>query len=402
VRILILEPSPNFGGGCESVALELCKELSKRGHELFLVYSTEGTMLPVYEKFAIQLWKTSLHCFGWRTPLKSFDCIRRLGHFVKFHDIDVVLSTDWRYLRTLALVKVFYKVEIVYHLGLPKYTADWSVKWAIDKIFSGIAPSQRTAESWEKIGWHRKKLFVVPNWIDFTRFKPPENKAIIRKKLGLSENDKIVLHVGRIVPEKGIEVLIRAFSKVVKETSNVVLVLVGGVDNQYTLTLKKYYKELGLSRKQVIEVGITKEPEKYFAAADIAVVPSIWDEPFGLTLLEAMACGTFSLVSSFGELPYIIGGENEDLVLPAGEIDALANSLIYWLSRPDKSQERGYKLYERAVKKFGHSDKVDVYEKIMLDASYQRQYAGRSGLNGKDSNPDWRTPLHGSPSAKRG
>lgn len=368
MRILVLESVPNFGGGSEAVALEICKELSKRGHEIFLAYEVEGTMLPVYEKYAKKLWQTSLPCFGWRTLVQSFDCVRKLGQFIKSNQIDVVFSTHLGYLRTLALVKVFYQVETVYHLGLPRDTADWSVKWAIDKLFAGIAPSQRTAESWQKCGWSKDKLFVVSNWVDTLRFTIPTSKADIRTKIGLNEATPIIVYVGRITPEKGIETLIHAFPKVLKAFPTARLVLVGGATHQYQLTLREIYRQLAISENQVIEVGNSQHTEKYFSAADIVVVPSLVAESFGLTLVESMACGAITLVSSSGELPYVIGSENQDLVFQTGDVDALAKSLIYWLSHPEASYQRGHQLRERAVKNFNQSDKVDIYEKIMLAA----------------------------------
>jgi glycosyltransferase involved in cell wall biosynthesis len=368
VRILVLESVPNFGGGSEAVALEICKELSKRGHEIFLAYEVEGTMLPVYGKYARKLWQSRLPCFGWRTLVQSFDCVRKLGQFIKSNQIDVVFSTHLGYLRTLALVKFFYQVETVYHLGLPRDTADWSLKWAIGKIFAGIAPSQRTAESWQKCGWPKEKLFVVPNWIDILRFKVPDNKADVRRQVGLLEAAPLIVYVGRITPEKGVETLIHAFYQVLKTFPKTKLVLVGRVDEQYYINLKSIYKKLSIPENKVIKIGICKSIENYFAAADVVVVPSIWDEPFGLVLIEAMACGTLTLVSSSGELPNIIGSENEDLIFPAGDVDTLANHLIYWLSQPEQSRKRGHQLHERAVKNFNQSDKVDIYEKVMLAA----------------------------------
>jgi D-inositol-3-phosphate glycosyltransferase len=136
--------------------------------------------------------------------------------------------------------------------------------------------------------------------VDTLRFRPMK-KARVRCKLGMPEDEPVVLFVGRIEPLKGIDVLIRAAAQI---ESPFRLVIVGGdgKDAGRIRELKEIASEVGVgNRVTFLDAVPHRDLPLYYNAADICVVPSYY-ESFGLVAVEAMACGTPVIASRVGGL----------------------------------------------------------------------------------------------------
>lgn len=131
------------------------------------------------------------------------------------------------------------------------------------------------------------------------------NKYTIRK------SDFVIIYAGRLSAEKGIDKLLKATSSINNE--NIVVLVVGSYI--YNSEDKdSYYDELKALSKQKCKVIFTgyvpnNELPYLYNIADIAVLPSIWDEPAGLTMIEAMACGTPVITTNVGGIPEYVGNE---------------------------------------------------------------------------------------------
>jgi glycosyltransferase involved in cell wall biosynthesis len=369
MKFLVLESVPRFGGGCESFSLSLTKSLARRGHEMVLAYETEANMLPTYRSYVTQSWRSRLQPFGWRSLPGSLACVRRIGHYCRSHGIKAIVTSHLGYLRTLALARRFYGIQTVYHLGLPLTNCPWSVRRAMKWMAAGVAPSEPTADAWRHLGWPERDLHVAPNWVDTTRFAPCDQRVARRRTLHLDEQSPLVVYVGRITVEKGIETLVQAYSQTLKSVPNAKLVLVGSVEAEYRQRVEELMRRLGLTSDQVLWPGTTDRPEYYQSVADVIAVPSQWEEPFGLALIEGMACGTLTIPSSAGIMPQIIGEPNGDLVFPAGDAQALEARLTWWLTHPLEAKHRGTQLRERTLTAFSPDRSVDLYEELLVEAS---------------------------------
>jgi glycosyltransferase involved in cell wall biosynthesis len=124
--------------------------------------------------------------------------------------------------------------------------------------------------------------------VDTRRFRPnPETRVVTRAELGISDPDAIViLFVGRLNHDKGIDILLRAFSSAAPRLDSYLL-LVGPDEENY---IPRIPELLGARWEFFRHVPFTTEPEKYMAAADIFCLPSL-REGFGLSLIEASSCG---------------------------------------------------------------------------------------------------------------
>jgi glycosyltransferase involved in cell wall biosynthesis len=366
MRILAIEPVPVFGGGSEGFLLDLCRELAYRGHDLCLLYETAANMLPAYELFCRDVIQSRLIGFSRRRPRETWKEISCVGQTLRKYDIDVVVSSHLGFLPVQALVRRLYGVPSLFHLGLPGPSPSSFRKWTYSTTGFGVAPSTHTMETWLHAGWPREKLDVIPNWIDTKRFRPVSDRTKVRSVLGIPSDAACIVYVGRMAPEKGVEVLVHAFSLVFMSFPNAMLVMVGPMDDKYRLQWDRVLQDLPSATRGRIHIRqATANPEEYFASADVACIPSNWQEPFGLTALEAMSCAVPTVVSNIGVLPELVG--NSRLVSKPGDAGMLKERLLWWLSHPDASAEEGRKLRERAIKHCASKPSVDKYEKHLQD-----------------------------------
>lgn len=174
------------------------------------------------------------------------------------------------------------------------------------------------------------------------------------QKTHSDKKEKIILFVGRIIPQKGALPLAQAFSIVAKSLPDWQFVVSGeskkGSSTPYERSTRESLAELG---QQCLYTGYIQHSEvmNYFAKAEIAVVPSIFEEPFGRTALEALACSSALITSGSGGLAEIVGDEGGIVVNPVTP-ENLAQAILD-LAKDDiarkKIQENGY---ARAVEIF--------------------------------------------------
>lgn len=146
------------------------------------------------------------------------------------------------------------------------------------------------------------KIQVIPNGVSWPQKSLNEMQSI--KISGINEEDRLIFFIGRLVPEKGVLCLLKAVSRLVKEVSNVKLVIAGqGPQGKF---LKQQAEELGIEDR-VLFTGFIKDEVRdwFYQKSEVAVFPSLY-EPFGIVALEAMAAGTPVIVSNVGGLAEII------------------------------------------------------------------------------------------------
>ncbi len=182
-------------------------------------------------------------------------------------------------------------------------------------------------------GADHARLSLVPCGVDGETFRPLDRRGA-REELGLPDVPTVV-YVGRLVPRKGVDTLIRAFALLPAPLS-ARLVVVGGEPgpgpSPETVRLSALAEALEVSER-VTFVGSRPQGElgRYYAAADVAVsVPHY--EPFGMTPLEAMACATPVVGSRVGGIKWSVAEGETGLLVPPRQPEALAESLTRLLS----------------------------------------------------------------------
>lgn len=361
MKILVIEPQPEFGGGMEGVALNISRELAARGHDIILAYQCEGSMLSVYEQFGAVSVRIDLPGFPLRQPIRTLKQLIQLARLIKRKNIDTIFSSHLGFLRVAAALRIMTGAKAWFHLGLPAGNCALSTRMSLKLLSGGISPSAHTKKTWSDVGWPASRLHEVRNFVDPRTFRPRPDKLKLRKNLSLPMDRIMIGYVGRIVPEKGVGTLVDAFNMLALKAPSANLALIGQGDPVYLETLAKKC----LYPDRMLVLPPTPRTQEYYAALDIACVPSEWSEPFSLATVEAMASALPVVCADVGILAAILGPENQDLVTPAGDCRALAAVLLRLTSLGDLGAARGKALRERAVGLYGPTEVVDAYERIM-------------------------------------
>ena len=204
------------------------------------------------------------------------------------------------------------------------------------------------------------KIDVIPNGVDGQKLALSFNKDEVRNRFA-APWEKIVLFVGRLVPEKGVNVLVGAVPKVLKAYPNVKFVIVG--DGYMRKALMDDAHMFGVYHK-VYFTGFLDDQtlRMLYRCADLAVFPSLY-EPFGIVALEAMAAGLPVIVSDTGGFSEIVDHTVNGIKVPPNNSDALAWWIIHLLSDPGYSDW----LRHNALKKISDVYNWDrIAEKTML------------------------------------
>lgn len=240
-----------------------------------------------------------------------------------------------------------------------------------DSIIAECPQDQQDMET--LYGAPSERIDVVPCGFDPDEFWPVTLDA--RQQLGIGRDEFVVLQLGRIVPRKGIDNVIRAAAILQQHEVPVRLLVVGGNSE---LPDPAATPELGRLMRLADELGIadavtfTGQRQRgllryYYSAANVFVTTP-WYEPFGITPVEAMACGTPVVGTAVGGIKTtVVDGETGYLV-PPHDPQALAERLLWLQRHPHIAQRLGWAGMRRAYQQFTWRTVAtriaDVYERV--------------------------------------
>ena len=179
-----------------------------------------------------------------------------------------------------------------------------------------------------------RKVAIIPSAVNVDLFRPvPRDEA--RRFVGLEREELLVVYVGRLQPRKDVRNVVRAIGRLASTTALPVnLLLVGGETPEPDPVATP---EIGVLRELAAECGIAdrvrfvgkRQPDvlRYYYSAGDVVVTTPWYEPFGLTPLEAMACGRPVIGSAVGGITFTVADGVTGYLVPPRDSDALAARL---------------------------------------------------------------------------
>jgi glycosyltransferase involved in cell wall biosynthesis len=240
-----------------------------------------------------------------------------------------------------------------------------------------VATSKSYAETSPVIKHHMDKVHVIPCLVDCNSFEPqPASKVIALKEQLKLNGKKIVLFVGRVVPYKGLEYLVRALDLIKNEMGeDFHLLLIGEGEGRNITNQSGYYQSIRhLVNKGDLEEFVhflgrveSHQLPMYYSLADVVALPSVMrGEAFGSVLLEALACGTPVVASSMSGVKEVLKGNNSvgSYVFPR-DYFALSNAIVKTAYQKDDVTQRcrefavdNYRV-EKIVKKY-----VDLYSSL--------------------------------------
>jgi D-inositol-3-phosphate glycosyltransferase len=190
------------------------------------------------------------------------------------------------------------------------------------------------------------KLTMVPCGFDVGEFSPM-NRAFARSLLGLEPDAFVVLQLGRMVPRKGIDNVVRAMALLPRRMAPRLLVVGGDSDPADDALTPEIGRLRAIARDAGVEdivtfCGCKPRPQlrAYYAAANVFVTTP-WYEPFGITPLEAMACATPVIGSRVGGIQYSVADGITGYLVPPNDPAALAERLGFLQTRPALARQLG-------------------------------------------------------------
>ena len=290
-------------------------------------------------------------------PAGALRGVLGLRRIIRRHRIDVV-HTHLYYANVTGRLAAAGLAGVVTTLHNPDYgredpgTTVFRVKKAVDR-WTGkgltdtiLAVSEAVRRDYEThLGF--RDIRILHNGIDLERFAEAleqVDRAAERRALGLVAEEALLLHVGRLHPQKGLDVLIDALARPPASELRWTLALVGVGPAEASLRKRAASRGLG---DRVRFLGTVARPERFYAAADLFVFPSRY-EAFGIALLEAMAAGLPPVASRVDGIPELTGDAGA-LLVPPEDPDALSRAIAGLLDDPDRRRTLGSAARKRSA-----------------------------------------------------
>ena len=341
-------------GGAETVVENLTNVLAQKGHEIsiFTTSASSKDKVEEYKGITVYRYGTNFKVASGRfslsllkDPLKYPTDLVHVHASVPMGDIAGLLYAK----RKNTPLIVTTHLDVGSYKGVIIKSFYYLYCKLITKLLSRadtiISPSEYYINEAGVLDKYKDKAVVIPNGINVEDFDVPYSKEECREKLALSFSERILLCVGNLEPRKGLDILIKAMPKILKNVQDTKLVFVGnGVMRN---ELKKLTERLGIV-KHIKFVGFVDKSEKvlYYKSADVFVHPSMY-EIFGIVNLEAMACGVPIVASKVGGVPDVVKDGENGLLVPPKDSEALADAIIYLLENEDVRDKMGKNGWEK-------------------------------------------------------
>jgi glycosyltransferase involved in cell wall biosynthesis len=379
-------------GGTERVALELARIQVRRGNDVTIASmedeawqgSWEGVRLMHITPYSVSKLRFGRH-------LRLTGLIRS-GRFdlIHFHEY-----TRTSFFATRPVVMQFHNNPL--DLGdRASFTAAAPDYWAkVGKSTAQIAVSDfvknRLHLAHQDAGPAALPANIITNYSGVhAEAVSPETmareRARVRQELGLKDTDVVFLFAGAVRPEKGVDYLARAFARLCNENPNACLAIAGGSrlwieagwlgGDTLDATERKVRDILdpALARKRAFLLGIVSPAEigAYYAAADVFVLPSMFQETFGLVVLEALSAGLPVIAFRSGGVPELVEVRKNGILVAQGDEEGLLDSMRELLSDPELRARFGAEGKKTAAR-FSWEGTVDRLEAIYRDAVQRRR-----------------------------
>lgn len=308
-------------GGAARVAYDLSLGLTKNGHSVMVFTTDKGLdsthlkknqsiLLDGMEVYYFKNLSRFLANKGLAIPYYSPFIIKnkiKNSEIIHIHELRRVINIIIYYYAKK------YKIPYVIHAHGAVHPNKKPLKRLLGIIFDTvftrrfinsaskvIALNNDEAEEYEIFGLNKEKIVIVPNGIDSSLYINLPQRGIFKRKLGINNNTKIILYLGRIAETKGIDLLIEAFAHLIKKADFSTQLIIAGPDSGYLVKAKFISKSLHLTNL-VNFTGFLSPVDKLnvLVDADVFVTPSFYGFP--MTFLEACAVGTPIVTTTLGD-----------------------------------------------------------------------------------------------------
>ncbi len=360
-------------GGIETFCIGASEEMVRRGIDVRIVCGTDGKIPETFEKNGVKY-----HAFPYRRReefpdigsrfrklCKRISFARNCMDFLLEEKFDIVhVHKPFEFPIMYYLRKKGNRSKIVYGAnGADFFMTDrFFFKRVVDasiacSIFNGNEVKQR----------YGIQPGIIYNGADEKLFRPMDMSEA-RKSCGLKPDIPYIGTIGRLVGWKGIQVLLKAMPRILEECPETTLLIIGGGDYKFELDLLA--EKLGIGDNVLFAGRIEHEKLPLWVnAMDIAMQPSVGDEGFSLTVIEAMSCGKPVIGTPSGGTPEILTDGEVGFIVPKHDDKLLAERTITLIKDRDLTAAMGKKARQRVLERFTWEKVVPgligVYERVL-------------------------------------
>lgn len=364
-KIIEVSSDTNIGGAGKCLLI-LLKELDRTKFDVSLILPKNSLLAPLVRELGVRIIEVD----GIADKSLDFSAVKKLKKIFREEKPDLVhthASMSARIAAKMAGAKVVYTRHSVFppsrriSRGIGKKINGFVNNYFSDRI---IAVAEAAKENLTATGVSGKKIDVVLNGV--YPLTPAENKAEIRERFGVSEDEKVVSIIARLEDIKGHDYFIEAADLLLQKGYKAKFIIAG--TGSYEEHLKQKVKALG-QEQNIIFTGFITDVDKLMSITDIQANASFGTEATSLSLLEGMSLGIPAVVSDFGGNPGVIKSGVNGFIVPKQNSRMLAEGI----GRLLKDHELYKKLSEGSKKVFAETftaqamtrNTEDVYMKVI-------------------------------------
>lgn len=346
--LLVTNEFPPVPGGVGTYCYEMCRAFYKFGHGVTVVAAQKGSAAAFDRKLSFPMHRVPEYRVSVFRHAARFAAVARV---VVQNRPSVLWAADWRSAigllpfsrrRRLPLAVMSHGSDVLIASSSP--LARRVARLVYDRADIVLSNSAYTASLLTALGVDAAKIVVTSLGVDPSVWNDdPARRAAIEAKLGLTGR-RVILSLSRLTPRKGQDVLIQALPAVLRAAPDGICVIAGTGEDEPRL--RCMVAELGLEQA-VVFAGFVEEADKpaYYHACDVYTILSRRDgllvEGFGITLLEAAACGKPVVAGNHGGVAEAVIADQTGLLVDPLDPDQVAAALIDLLTDPAKAERFG-------------------------------------------------------------
>ncbi len=310
-----------------------------------LAYQEWGELVPEYEAAGIECRRFDLSPAKLGHPWRFAASVVGQAFWARREGVALYYSNSYFRAFHAAAVKYLGGFPAVCHFHITAPQNDYvsrQYRWGLERMDRLIAVSECVAADWRRaLGAPPGRISVLHNGVDTDRFRPDDAaRASARQEVGAGDDCIVIGFCGRLVAQKGVDVLIHAAARLALQRPRIKLLIIGSdvqsrqdSPERFELKLRALARQLGLSDR-IEFLGARGDVERWYNAMDMLALPSIGFDAFPSVIAEALACGRPVVASRIGGIPEILTGPLEELLVPPNDVDALAATLQRLVADP--------------------------------------------------------------------
>jgi glycosyltransferase involved in cell wall biosynthesis len=363
-------------GGSEIEAQRVCSALIRRGHRVTVVCAGGGPMPSVQDWIDPQGVPVRIYArrkdgahkniiYAFRT-VEILIRNRKNYQFVYFLMQGLHLAAGLpvaRMLKKPILMKIAGSGEVprMSKSKIGRQELRWLKRWAAKILILNEGMRQEAIDQ----GFSADQLFLMPNPVDTNEFSPapPEEHFQLRERFAIPQKVPVVMYCGRLSFEKGLSTLLEAFSSVLRQFPDAVLILVG--DGPARTALVEQAGQLGIEQRNLHLVGRV-DPQNVSQWLKIATLFTLVSpsEGFPCALEEAMATGLASVVTDIPGNRQLVEDGVHSILAPVGDTQKIADSIAMLLKDSTLRQRMALAARKHILENYSTQHVVDLYESV--------------------------------------